>query len=247
MAYLTDIDLEFLQYCSDESLELLHDILLYDGDDGERFTCFMDSEEEYKLHHPKHSKYWKLLGEEIQRFGGNSFANMFRDHGVFYKEVLTDVCDKIGLNYNKNSEVDTIEKYLLMKILEESIEKMTVEQRKELMKTLDIKTDGFTSNAIILAFQTIFKMGGFKSYQITSVVVNATLKILIGRGLPLAGNAMLMKTMSILTGPIGLAATGLWTAIDIAGPAYRVTTPSVLMVALLRQERLCDKSLHEEV
>lgn len=41
--------------------------------------------------------------------------------------------------------------------------------------------------------------------------------------------------MSILTGPIGWAITAIWTAIDIAGAAYRVTIPAVIQVAYLRK------------
>ena len=54
----------------------------------------------------------------------------------------------------------------------------------------------------------------------------------------MAGNAALTRLMSILTGPIGWAITGLWTAIDIAGTAYRVTIPAVIQVAALRQKVL---------
>ena len=45
---------------------------------------------------------------------------------------------------------------------------------------------------------------------------------------------VLTKTASLLTGPIGWVITGLWTAIDLAGPAYRVTIPAVIQVAYLR-------------
>lgn len=36
-------------------------------------------------------------------------------------------------------------------------------------------------------------------------------------------------------GPIGWAITGLWLAVDIAGPAFRKTVPAVIHVAMLRQ------------
>ena len=68
-------------------------------------------------------------------------------------------------------------------------------------------------------FQAVFRAGGFKSYQLTLIIVNAVLKALIGRGLSLAGNATLVRSMAVLTGPIGWVITGLLTAIDIAGAA----------------------------
>lgn len=48
--------------------------------------------------------------------------------------------------------------------------------------------------------------------------------------------------MAILTGPIGWVITGLLTAIDIAGAAYRVTIPAVINIAALRQKQLYEKT-----
>ncbi|MGS5869417.1 hypothetical protein AB2Q77_14120, partial [Escherichia coli] len=63
---------------------------------------------------------------------------------------------------------------------------------------------------------------------------NLLLKILIGRGLTLAGNQILVKALSILTGPIGWTITAAWTIVDVGGTAYRVTIPAVIQVAVLR-------------
>ena len=38
--------------------------------------------------------------------------------------------------------------------------------------------------------------GGFKSYQLTAIVVNAVLKALIGRGLSFAATGTMMRTMA---------------------------------------------------
>ncbi|MYZ51250.1 hypothetical protein F5985_03625 [Malikia spinosa] len=62
------------------------------------------------------------------------------------------------------------------------------------------------------------------------------MKALIGRGLSFAATGTLMRAASVLTGPIGWAITGIWTAVDLAGAAYRVTIPAVIQVAFLRQK-----------
>ena len=64
--------------------------------------------------------------------------------------------------------------------------------------------------------------------------MNAVLTAIFNRGLTLGGNVLLTRTASILTGPIGWIITGLWTMVDIAGPAYRVTIPAVIQIAYLR-------------
>jgi len=238
MAYRSDSDLEFLGEMNSEDLSDLVYCLTHDKDGSVRLTEELTNKDEYKTYYPDHSKYWKLIAAEIQCFGANSFMTMFRGgEGVKYKEVLTDVCDKIKVNYNKDSSVETIEGHLLMKILKDAIDKMSPDEIKELATEVGLKnTNGITSEAMVGIFQAVFRAGGFKSYQLTVIIVNTVLKALIGRGLAFAGNAALTRTMAILTGPIGWAITGAWTAFDIAGAAYRVTIPAVIQVAALRQK-----------
>lgn len=240
MAYRYDSNLEFLSQMSSEELNDLVYCLTHDKDGTVRFSEELTTNDLYKLHYPDHQKYWELIAAEIQCFGANTFATIFRaGKGVEYKEVLMDVCDKMKVNYNKDSSVEKIESNLLMKILTDAVERMSPEELKELAEATGVKnTSGITAEAMVGVFQAVFRAGGFKSYQLTVIVVNAVLKALIGRGLLFAGNAALTRTIAVLTGPIGWAITGLWTAIDIAGAAYRVTIPAVIQVAALRQKHL---------
>ena len=247
MAYRQDPDLEFLSQVKSEDLEDLVSCLTHDKDGSVRFTEELTQNSLYKDHYPDHKKYWRYIAAEIQCFGANTFATMLRGgEGVLYKEVLMDACDKMKVNYNKDSTVEKIENNLLMKILTDALEKMSPEELKELAVSTGVKnTDGITAEAMVGIFQAVFRAGGFKSYQLTLIVVNAVLKALIGRGLSFAGNAALTRTVAILTGPIGWVITGLWTAIDIAGTAYRVTIPAVIQVAALRQKYLYEQQASE--
>lgn len=238
MAYRYDTDLEFLSKCKSEDLNELVYCLTHDKDGDPRLTEELTTNALYKRHHPDHHQYWELIAAEVQCFGANSFATIFRGgKGVPYKEVLTDVCDKMKVNYNKESSAETIEKNLLMKILKDSLEKMSASEIRELAESLGLKnTNSITAEALVGSFQAIFRMGGFKSYQLTLIVVNAVMKALLGRGLALAGNAALTRVAAVMAGPIGWIITGLWTAIDLAGTAYRVTIPAVIQIAFLRQK-----------
>lgn len=242
MAYRDDPDLAFLGTLSSEELNDLVDLLIHDKDGKNRWSEFLTKNPKYKQFNPDHKQYWEVIAEEIQLFGGNSIMSFLKAGlfnldmvGVPYKEILCDVCDKMKVNYNKYSSTKQIEKNLLMKILQESLDKMPPEEIKELATELGLNNKEFaTPQALQAVFITVFKAGGFKSYQLTAIVVNAVMKALVGRGLTIAGNGTLMRVASILTGPIGLAITGIWTTIDLAGPAYRVTIPAVIEVAYLR-------------
>jgi uncharacterized protein YaaW (UPF0174 family) len=249
MAYRKDPDLEFLAKLDSDSLNDLVYCLVHDKDGNVRLTEELTTNETYKASTPDHKQYWELIAAEIQCFGGNTFATMFRGgKGVLYKEVLQDVCDKLKVNYNSDATVEKIEQNMLMKILTDAVEKMTPAELKELADSVGIKNANLlTSEAMLGVFQAVFKAGGFKSYQLTLIIVNAILKALIGRGLSLAGNVALTRTMAVLAGPVGWVITGAWTAIDIASPAFRVTIPAVIQVAALRQKYLYEKQADQVV
>lgn len=236
MAYRYDSDLEFLRSMTDKDLEVLVETLT--GKYGDRrWTESLTGNDRYKRHYPNHSKYVDEIMEELQRFGGNTIANLARmGKGVLYKEILCNVCDKVKANYNKESPVERIEGNLLEKILEKAMEKMSEEELKKFAKEAGFDTaKGFSKQAIFMFVQGAIKAGGFMSYQIAVIVANAVAKQVLGRGLTLAANAGLTRAMSVFAGPIGWAVTALWTAWDIAGPAYRVTMPAVIEVIFLRQ------------
>ncbi|GAA7191470.1 hypothetical protein HpCK14_14520 [Helicobacter pylori] len=112
---------------------------------------------------------------------------------------------------------------------------MSDEEIRELCDELGVKnTNKLGKQALSTATLTLFRMGGFKSYQLALIVANAVIKAIFQRGLSLGANAALTRGLSILTGPVGWIITGVWTAIDIAGPAYRVTIPACILVATLR-------------
>ncbi len=244
-SYRYDDDLEFLKHIKSEDLNDLVWCLTHNNDCDPRWTESLTTTESYKKYNPDHNQYWSLIASELQCFGANTLATMYRGgEGVLYKEVLTDVCDKLNVNYNKDSNTQTIENNLLMKILTDAIEKMSPEELKELAEVIGMKnTSTVTKEAMVGLFQVVFRVGGFKSYQLTVIIVNAVLKALIGRGLSLAGNAALTRIMAVLTGPIGWVITGLWTTIDVAGAAYRVTIPAVIQVAALRQKHLYEDEI----
>lgn len=142
---------------------------------------------------------------------------------------------------NKKSSTEIIENNFLSKILTDAVEKMSPEEKKKLCQDYNItweQAGKLSPQAMASLFQAIFQAGGFKSYQLTLIIVNAMWRSMFGKGLTFAANATLTRTAALLTGPIGWVLSGLWTAIDLAGPAYRVTIPAVAQVALLRKKHL---------
>jgi hypothetical protein len=81
-----------LSICSDADLDPLVKVITG------RLTNFLDVHDDYKRHAPHHSKYHKLIGDEIRQFGGNTFRNMLRGgEGPAYEEIVVDVCKKLDI------------------------------------------------------------------------------------------------------------------------------------------------------
>ena len=108
----------------------------------------------------------------------------------------------------------------------------------ELMNHALSKNINLSKQATMAAIQAAVRMGGFASYKLALVVANAISRQLLGHGLKLAANAGLVRAIGIAAGPIGWAVTAAWTAVDLAGPAKRVTIPATIYIASLRQAEL---------
>ena len=228
-----DPDLDILNTLSNDELEPIVKLITEKGS----LSQFLTISDEYKAHYPDHKKYLDLIKDELACMGGNSFANIFRGHGVSYREMLIDVSDKLKVPYNKQAPTERIELCLLEKVLEDAWEKMSPKEKDELLENLGDTTKFFTSmsSGVLIS---LFRAGGFTSYKLSLIIANAVCKAILGRGLSLALNAGLVRGLAVLTGPIGIALSGLWIAIDLAGPAYRVTVPAIIYIAALRNAQL---------
>ena len=238
MAYRDDTDLDFLGAMPSADLNDLVDCLTKDKDGDTRWTEELTGNELYKKHYPDHNKYWQLVAAELQCFGANSLSTMLRrGKGVPYREILTDVCGKLSVKYNKDDSTLEIENKLISKILNDAIGEMSESERADFASVIRLTNlKNVSPAALAAAIQLAFKAGGFKSFQLTLIVANAVSRAVLGRGLAFAGNAALMRTASLLAGPVCWILTGALAVVDIAGPAYRVTIPAVIQVALLRKK-----------
>ncbi len=135
-----------------------------------------------------------------------------------------------------------VEGHLLAKILSDSVEKMTPEQLQELARETGLHTADFTPQAVVAALQLAVRTSGFLPYKLAVVVANAAVRPFVTAlgigGLSLAANAGLTRIIGILGGPVGWALTTIWTAYDLAGPAYRVTVPAAIWIACLRLQHM---------
>ena len=233
----TDIDLDFLKYCSHTELRELCDLLTHDEKGNLRLSESLTDKDSYIENYPYNCKaIWQDIALELQLFGGNTFANLFRHgRGPSYESIVCDVCKQLKVeSIGVHDSVEEMERALLDKVTEKMLDELTAEQLKEIMKELDIRKRTYTKQAVMAALLLTRRMNLRLYYYVMSYILRMATNMLIGRGVLVAGFGLLSRGLSVLMGPVGWILLSGWTAWDIAGPAYRVTIPAVLQVAFLR-------------
>jgi len=235
--YRDDEDLVFLKDCDQDDLKVLVDILAFTKSGRKRFNQDLAEEREFKLCNGDYRKVWDLIAGEFQLYGGDSIINLARrGYGVPYRKILIDVCKKMRVNFNKNSTTDKIEMNLVMKVVEDALEKMSDDEKRELVREMKLEVEQVTTQVIIAALQAAIRTAGFRAYQLALIIANAISRALLSRGLAIAGNAGLMRAMALFAGPIGIFTNVVLAIPLLTGPAYRVTIPATIQVAYMRQK-----------
>lgn len=228
-----------LENASQDDLGILVDIITDSGKgrvslDDDVMKQLVSAKDAGNVEH----KHLFMIAGEIQLFGGNSIIKMFRGKGVEYREIVCDVADHLKANYSEKQDTALIESAILMKTVEKSLEQMSEEDKKKFFDAFGEPYVTGAGPAAVFALQRAIIAGGFKTYMLAATVANATARALIGRGLPPIVNQGLAKGIGVFAGPIGWAITAVWSAFDLAAPAYRVTVPCVIQLAYMRQKAL---------
>lgn len=229
--------MSILEPASNEDICLLIDVITNNG----KGRMSLDNEVMASLINVKNMAPYSsrlTIAEEIQKFGGNSLISIFRGgKGVLYKEIVCDVASHVGANFNDKQDVSQIESSILLKIIEKSLDQMSEEEKREFFDQFGVRYDGVGPVAMT-ALIGVIKVSGFSFYKLATIVAQATAKAFLGKGLTFAATGGLMRGISVFSGPVGWAITGIWTAFDLASPAYRITVPCVIQLAYMRQKAL---------
>lgn len=173
----------------------------------------------------------------LREMGSNDIATFFRGKGVDYEEVLLDVGKKLKASVDEKASCEENEQAIINKVFEDSLNEMSENEKRELFKFLGVKEYSYDAAgpAAVLSAQIIANLSGFATYKMSMIVANMVARAMLGQGLSLATNAAIARGVAVFAGPVGWIASGVWLAIDIAGPAFRKTVPAVIHVAMLRQ------------
>ena len=180
---------------------------------------------------------WQEIAGELQRFGGNTLANLCRNEGIRYREILQDVCRKLEVYFCGYESTEEIERHLLEKVCMDSVANMSEEELRKMIQELNIPMKNPRKYMIVAALQMAIRRGGILFTRIAAYITRLISRMLIGRSALMIGSNLLNKVLGTLAGPLGWVITAGWTVYDLASPAYRVTIPGVIQVACMRMRQ----------
>lgn len=233
-----DRDLLFLQQAKNEDLKTLVDILTHDTDGEIRIAEQLTNTDAYLYCYPyRLNMMWQEIAGELQRFGGNTLANLCRNEGIRYREILQDICRKLEVYFCGYESTEEIERHLLEKVCMDSVANMSEEELRKMIQELNIPMKNPRKYMIVAALQMAIRRGGILFTRIAAYITRLISRMLIGRSALMIGSNLLNKVLGTLAGPLGWAITAGWTVYDLASPAYRVTIPGVIQVAYMRMRQ----------
>ena len=180
----------------------------------------------------------RLLIRELQHFGGNTVMNLFRRNGVSYSEIVDDVASHLKIKVAKNAPVKEKESLIIDAVFASSWNKMSDDDRRQLLRDMGISTS--------ISLDKLSRME-LPLLQRAAMVASGLAQIATGKALPLIAGLGIGRVLGVLTGPVGLALTGLYTAYDISNPAFRITLPCVVQIAWIRLKNSRHHRLSESV
>lgn len=180
-----------------------------------------------------------LIAQELTRFGGNSLMNMFRrGTGVPYREILADVASHVRVPKKADASCADLEMAVIGKLAEQSLDRMSESDRMQFFESFGRRYMPGTGPALLASQLATLGSTAGTAAQLAGAVASSTMSHFVGRGVAVASTTALGRTVGVMAGPIGWAITGLWTAYDLASPAYRVTVPCVIQIGYMRQKLL---------
>jgi len=158
-----------------------------------------------------------------------------------FDEMCVDVAKQLKFGKLTKQQVscwDLLDQ-VIKGMLEKMIREMTPDQKEQFAKALfsdekireafdkgGYKGGKFAAGSLLTVVRTTF---GFAPYPFTLIVVNQVARILLGRGLSLAANVVVVRTVSFILGPVGWLLL-IWGINDLLGTNYKKVIPATLYI-----------------
>jgi uncharacterized protein YaaW (UPF0174 family) len=170
------------------------------------------------------------LEEHISWVGTPIFSYAL-GNGKSYRQIVADLAEQLGVKVAAGASVAEVELLLLEKLWTDALARLTDEQREELMANIAVRFGPSVKKELLgFAGLAAAQLSGFGVYVLGSTLLGAVNSAL-GLGLSFGAFTGLSSVISLVIGPIGWAALGLYTIRKLGSPNYKKLLPVIILVA----------------
>jgi len=194
----------------------------------------------YERHEVEAGKGAKALLDEICLDGANTLASILRGwEGVDYGEIVTDVADQLEVPTAGRSPLE-LERAIVEVIINKYLQNASPSEREDLAKVLKQAGADFSRMAAEIA-GGVLSAGALAllirqvGQKVVAQVVSKILLRIAGRQVAKEAGKRAAQLAGLAIPLLNIVMIG-WTVLDMAGPAFRKTVPTVIEIALLRME-----------
>ncbi len=154
-----------------------------------------------------------------------------------YHEIVTDVAAQVGVPVSSSMSTMKIETNLLQKLWADVLSRLSQQEREALLAKAEALAAQYGTSAkkemVGFAGLAAAQMSGFGVYLLGSTLLGA-LNSALGLGLGFGAFTGLSSAISVVIGPLGWAALGLYTIKKLGAPNYKKLLPVVILIASQR-------------
>ena len=154
-----------------------------------------------------------------------------------YRDILCDLANLLGVVADPHMSSAQLESAIVQKTWADTLNKLTPEKRATLVTQVEQEAAKYgkslKSNAAGFAGLAAAQMSGFGVYMLGSTLLGA-INSALGLGLGFGAFTGLSSAISLVIGPIGWAALGLYSIRKLGAPNYKKLLPAVILIAASR-------------
>lgn len=235
--YNFDADLDtVLQAASNEELAPLVQFIK-----ASSFSERLTSDDSFIRYYPNHARYCHVISAEIRAFGGHTIVNLLRGgKGPDYHTVVADVLKHMKIDYQEDDNIFELERKLIAYVMKDMYGKMDNEQRELIVS--EVKQYQANDGALVvkaLEKGDLAQLSPKALLLLSSVISSSIAKIMgisvsISNALGSALGQSANKIQTLLNMSVDVLYSIFNSIYEFGGPAYKVTVPCVIHVAMLR-------------
>ena len=235
--YTFDADLDtVLQAASNEELAPLVQFIK-----ASSFSERLTSDDSFVRYYPNHARYCHVISAEIRAFGGHTIVNLLRGgKGPDYHTVVADVLKHMKIDYQEDDNIFELERKLIAYVMKDMYGKMDNEQRELIVS--EVKQYQSNDGALVvkaLEKGDLAQLSPKALLLLSSVISSSIAKIMgvsvsISNALGSALGQSANKIQTLLNMSVDVLYSIFNSIYEFGGPAYKVTVPCVIHVAMLR-------------